>query len=175
MYFQKKSFWQLVPFLFVLALLLVLISCSSDDAEPSVVNTITLDGQAFSIQSATLLGVSMDGEGHAGITFVSTDGTLTKSLGIDFEYTADVSVSGTYSYPQNNTDRYLDDWLTNYTEMTYSSSSSDSQSTNLQEGTVTVKDNGGSNYTVTIDLVMDDGKVFKGKYQGKMQTMFNNG
>jgi hypothetical protein len=117
----------------------------------------------------------MDGEGHAGITLVNTDGTVSKSLGIDFEYSPDASVSGTYSFPQNNTDRYLDDWLTNYTEMSQSSSGGSSESTNLQEGTVTVKDNGGSNYSVTVDLTMVDGKVFKGTYQGKMMTMFNNG
>lgn len=170
MYFQKKSCLHINAMLFVLALLPVLMSCQSDD-EPSVVNTIALDGQPFNIQSASLIGVSIDGEGHAAITLINTDGTLSKSLGIDFEYSPDASVSGTYSFPQNNTDRYLDDWLTNYTEMTQATS----ESTNLTEGTVTVKDNGGSNYTVTIDLLMEDGKVFKGTYQGKMQAMFNNG
>lgn len=174
MYYQMKTCLQVKSLLLLLALFVGFISCDSDDDKPSTINTITLDGGSFKIQSATLLGVSLDGEGHAAITFVNTDGTISKSLGIDFEYTPDRSVSGTYSFPQNNTDRYLDDWLTNYSVITQSSGGADSESTNLQEGTVTVKDNGGSNYTVTIDLTMDDGKVFKGQYQGKMVAMFNN-
>lgn len=161
-------------FLLAIAFIPALISCQSDDDKPSTSNTITLDGQPFKIQSASLLGVSMDGEGHVGITFVNTDGTLTKSLGIDFEYTANQSVSGTYSFPRAGTDKYLDDWLTNYTVMNQSSSGMTSESTHLSEGTLTVKDNGDSHYTVTIDLTMEDGKVFKGTYQGKMQAMFNN-
>jgi len=169
-----KTFLNAKSLLFALALLSGLMSCQSDD-EPSTSNTITLDGDPFKIQSATLVGVSLDGEGHAGINFINTDGTLTKSLGIDIEYTANESVSGSYSFPQSGTDKYLDDWMTNYTVMTQSSGGTTSESTNLQEGTVTIKDNGDSNYTVTIDLTMVDGKVFKGTYQGKMQAMFNNG
>lgn len=173
MNFQKKSCLHITSVLFVLALLPILMSCQSDD-EPTTINTVMLDGQPFKIQSASLLGVSVDGEGHAGITFLSADGTITKSLSMDIEYSPNTPVSGNYSFPQNNTDRYLDDWLTNYTVMTQASGGS-AESTSLQEGTVTLKDNGGSNYSVTIDLKMVDGKVFKGTYQGQMQTVFNNG
>lgn len=169
-----KTLFNTRSLLFVIALLPGLMSCQSDD-EPSTSNSIKLNGEPFKIQSATLVGVSLDGDGHAAITFVNTDGTLSKTLSIDVEYTANESVSGTYSFPENGTDKYLDDWMTNYTVMTQSSSGMDSESTNLETGTVTVKDNGNSNYTVTIDLTMVDGKVFKGTYQGKMQAVFNNG
>lgn len=161
--------------LFVIALVPCVMGCGSDDDEPTTKSSITLDGQSFKIHSASLIGVSLDGEGHATINFVSTDGSLTKSLGIDIEYSPDQPVSGTYSFPQSGTDRYLDDWLTNYTEMTQTSSGVNSESASLVEGSVTVRDNGGSNYTVTMDLTMEDGKVFKGTYQGQMQTVFNNG
>lgn len=170
-----KPFFNAKSLLLALALLPGLMSCQSDDDKPSTSNTVMLDGESFKIQSASLVGVSLDGEGHAAITFVNTDGSTSKSLGIDFEYAANTSVSGTYSFPQNDTDKYLDDWMTNYTVMTQSSSGVTSESTNLLEGTVTVKDNGDSHYTVTIDLIMVDGKVFKGTYQGKMQAVFNNG
>jgi len=158
-----------------LAAILFLVSCGSDDdAKPSVTNTIKLDGEAFSITAPSLMGVSIDGEGHAGITFTNTNSTgeLTKVLSIDFEYSPSESVSGTYSFPQG-TSRFLDDWLTNYTE--FSMSSGSSNSTNLESGTVTVTDNGNNNYTVVVDLTMIDGKHFEGKYSGKFTVAFNNG
>lgn len=171
MNFQKKPRLHIKALLLFMALLPAFISCDSDD-ETSTVNNITMDGEPFTVHSASLIGVSMDGEGHAAVNLVNTDGSVSKSLSIDFEYSPNASVSGTYSFPQEGTDRYLDDWLTNYSVMSHSGGSS--ESTNLLEGTVTVKDNGGSNYTVTVDLKMVDGQLFKGTYQGKMQAMFNN-
>jgi hypothetical protein len=47
-------------------------------------------------------------------------------------------------------------------------------STTLDFGHITVQDNGGDNYTVTMDLTMVDGTVIKGKYRGEFVVMFNN-
>jgi hypothetical protein len=158
-----------LPLLLSLISLVWLAGCSSDDdAKPQ--NTITLDGQPFKITSASLIGVSIDGEGHAGISFTNVSSTKSKILSIDFEYSPNEPISGTYSYPQGS-DRYLDDILTYYTEIEGSSFND----TDLEEGTVTIVENGGSNYTVTINLTMLDGKVFSGTYKGKFVVAFNNG
>lgn len=159
----------------MLVLLPGLVSCGDDDdAKLSTLNAITMDGGAFKVQSVTLTGVSIDGEGHATLNFISTDGVTTKTLGINFDYSPDVDVSGTYAYPQNNTDRYMDDWMTTYTVMTVSGSDFSIEDTHLLEGTFTLTHNSGSNYTVTMDLLMEDGTVFKGKYQGKVEAHFGD-
>jgi hypothetical protein len=157
-----KNYFLVLPLLFV--------ACSED--EPSVSNTIMLDGTSFKVTTVSLLGVSIDGEGHAGITFSFVQGTNVKSLTVDFDYSPSISLTGTYSYPVVNNNRLLDDWLTNYTEF---NGNTEITSTNLQTGTLTVADHGNSRYTFTIDLKMLDGKVFKGTYKGTVTSMFNNG
>lgn len=156
-------------FLFFLVLLLA--ACSGEEINPSA-NTITMDGAPFNISAASLAGISLDNEGHASITFTGNKGTTVKTLMIDFEYSPSEPVSGTYTFPQTTGTRYLNDWLTNYTELNVGGVAA---SSNLEKGKVTVKDNEGSNYTITIDLQMTDGKKFKGTFKGMVQAVFNNG
>jgi hypothetical protein len=164
--------YQGIKFSLILFVALTWLSaCSDDDKTPTVENTIKMDGSTFNVASASLLGVSIDGEGHAGITFTNTDGSVTKSLTVDFEYSPLTTLSATYSYPQVTNKRLLDDWLTTYSEF---NQTTEMTSTNLESGTLTLEDNGNSKYTVTIDLTMVDGKVFRGTYKGTVTTFFNN-
>lgn len=156
---------------FLLLLVLFLSACGKEEVNPSSGNTLTLNGDAFEVSFASLMGVSIEDEGHAGITFTGNKGTTAKTLMIDIEYSPSKAIDGTYSFPQTGTDRYLNDWLTNYSEI---SVDGESNSTNLQKGSVTVKENGDSNYTISIDLEMKDGKHFKGTYRGEVQAAFNN-
>lgn len=145
----------------------ILIGCSDDENGPQ--NSIQLNGSSFKITAATLVGVSLDGEGHAAITFSNVSNSSSKNLTIDFEYSPSQSLSGTYSFPQGN-NRYLDDFLTNYNQFV----NSEYYSTELETGTLILTDHGNSNYTVTIDLTMLDGKVFSGTYKGKIASQFQN-
>jgi hypothetical protein len=131
-----------------------------------------MDGVALKETTVTLLGVSLDGEGHAGITFTVSDGSLTKVLTVDFEYSPSASLAGTYSFPETNNHRLLDDWLTYYAEF---SGTSEMTSTNLESGTLTLEDLGGSRYAITIHLTMVDGTIFQGTYKGPVSAVFNNG
>ena len=149
---------------------LILSGCSDDDG-PSTQNKITLDGARFNISTATIVGVSIDGEGHAGISFTDANNTSSKTLNVDIDYFGDSNVAGTYSYPQEQGDGLLIDALTTYTEMT---TDGDVYSTTLVSGTASVKANGGDNYTVTINLEMEDGKIFSGSYSGKFLVQFSN-
>jgi hypothetical protein len=165
--------YRIIPTCLLLIVTLISFSsCSDSDNEPSVENTIKMDGVALKETTVTLLGVSIDDEGHAGITFTTTDGSLTKVLTVDFEYSPSASLTGTYSFPASGNDRLLDDWLTNYSEF---NGTSEMTSTNLESGTVTLEDLGGSRYSITINLTMNDGKVFQGTYKGSVTAVFNNG
>lgn len=146
--------------------------CSDSDSEPTVENTMTRDGVAFKETTVTLLGVSISGEGHAGVTFTDSNGSLTKVLTVDFEYSPSTSLTGTYSFPETNNHRLLDDWLTYYAEF---SGTSEVTSTNLESGTLTLEDLGGSRYAITIHLTMLDGTIFQGTYKGPVAAVFNNG
>ena len=156
--------------LFVISLLFQ--HCTVDNIDPTSENKLTLDGATFQVTLASLVGVSMEDSGYAALSFTGTNGALSKILTVNFEYSPSQAVAGTYAYPSENGARYLDNYLTNYTEMT---ASGPTYATVLEKGTITVKENGDSHYTITIDLLMVDGKVFKGSYTGKVQEAFNNG
>ena len=157
-------------FLFVLLITSLLQSCSEDEGG-STTNAIKIDGNPFKAIAPSIVGVSLDGEGHAAISFTNGGASSMKTLTIDFEYSPDESLSGTYSYPVQGTDRLIDEWLTNYT----SYDGETIYDTQLQEGTITIKHNGSDNYTVSMDLTMEDGTVFTGTYSGKFTTQFQNG
>lgn len=143
--------------------------CAADNIDPTSGKDLTMDGSPFEITVVTLVGISVEESGHAALAFTGTNGTLTKVLNVDFEYSPDQPVDGTYSFPAASGARLLDDWLTNYTEMPLSGAV---YATTLEKGTVTVKDNGDADYTIKIDLEMLDGKIFKGTYQGAVQAVF---
>jgi hypothetical protein len=158
---------QFIKISFLLLGLVLFASCSKDkDAGPST--NITYDGAAFNVTTVTLVGVSSQGDGHAALSFINVNGTSSKTLTIDVEYAKGVSLSGTYAFPQTAGTLYLDDFLTNYTEM--STTTMNFTETSLQSGTVTLKDNGNANYAVTFDFTMENGKIFKGTYSGKVQA-----
>ena len=150
----------------------IISACSSDD-DLSTSNSLQINGEPFTVTSASILGVSLGGAGHAAITLVSTNLSTTRTLTIDFDYVANQPIAGDYAYPQSANQGLLDDWLTNYSEFNGTTSSN---SLHLQEGELTIIDNGGNNYTITMDLTMDDGTTkFSGTYQGDFQVFFNNG
>lgn len=144
-------------------------SCAVDNIDPTSENGLSIDGSSFDVTVVTLVGISLEDLGHASLTFTGTNGALTKTLNVDFEYDPAQPVNGTYAFPGASGTRLLNDWLTNYTEMPVTGAV---YATTLEKGTVTVKDNGDSNYTITIDLEMEDGKKFKGTYQGAVQAVF---
>lgn len=158
--------------LYLLLIALLFQSCQVDNIDPTSENEITVDGASFEVTVVTLVGISMEDAGHASISFTGTNGVLSKVLTVNVEYSPSQPLDGTYAYPSVSGARYLDNFLTNYTEMT---SSGPTYATVLEKGTVTLKDNGDSNYTITMELTMIDGKVFKGTYQGAVQAAFNNG
>lgn len=157
----------------VFAITIIIIgSCNSnDDVSPSKKNTIKLNGESFEIAQATIMGVSMGGEGHAAISFNNGNQSSMKVLMIDIEYFADQSIEGEYAFPQFETQRLLNDWLTNYSEFDGTTNTS----IHLQEGTLNVVHNEGNNYSITINLTMDGEKVFSGTYTGEFEVLFNNG
>ena len=156
-------------------LMLVLIalsisSCKKEDNNP-VQNTMTLNGSPFAVSTASLMGVSIGGEGHVTITLAGVTGATSNILTIDIEYFVNQPIEGNYAFPQTGTARFLDDWLTNYAQFNGASSNT----VNLEAGSVDIADNGNNNYTITMDMTMLDGKVFKGTYTGNFVVQFNNG
>lgn len=155
----------------ILSLSLVL-ACGSDDEGPSVVNAIEMNGEQFNVVSATITGVAISGDGHAGISFTNSNnigGGVTLTLDVEYDGTSQIK-AGTYSFPQAEGDLHLDDWLSNY-------SSYDGQtfkSENLEEGTLTVEHLGGDRYSMKIDVIMVDGTTFSGEYQDDFLTGYNN-
>ncbi len=157
---------------FILLLFVALLwSCNSDDNEPKNNNSILINGESINIVSASILGVAMDGSGHAGITLTSGDQTEAKILTMDVSYAGDNVVVGEYSFPSDNGATEMNDWLTNYTIQ----SGNSFETEHLESGAITVIDNGNDNYTIDMDLIMDGGTVIKGSYTGDFQVMFNNG
>ena len=147
-------------------------SCNSDDdASPSNKNSIKLDGNSFEVLQASIIGVSLGGEGHAAISFTNGNPSSTKTLTIDFEYLSDQSIEGDYAFPPIGNQRLLNDWLTNYSEFDGTTNTS----IHLQEGTLNIVDNGGNNYTITMNLTMDGEQLISGTYTGEFQVFFNNG
>lgn len=154
--------------LFALAII-SLIGCSKDDDSPTV-NNVKMNGESFKIVEASIMGLSIENDGHTAISLISGNGTNVQTLSIDIESFTRETLEGTYSYPVNEDDKVLDDWLTNYmffegTEPTTS---------NLANGAVTITHNQGDNYSIDMDLTMVDGFTFKGEYTGDFTVVFQN-
>nr|WP_319399158.1 hypothetical protein [uncultured Carboxylicivirga sp.] len=156
-------------FILLTLVTLAVFSCNKDDESPNG-SSVTMNDKNFSINTAAILGVSIDDSGHTGITFASGTETQGTILSIDVESFTKETIEGHYSYPQTKDSKLLDNWLTNY--VTYDNS--DMISSNLQWGNLTIKHNGGNNYTVEMDLTMEDGVVFEGTYTGEFTVMFMN-
>lgn len=154
---------------YLLLMSLLFQSCAVDNIDPTSKNNLTMDGSPFDVTAVTLVGISLEESGHASLTFTGTNGALTKVLNVNFEYDPAQPVNGIYSFPVVSGARLLDDWLTNYTEMPVTGAV---YATTLKKGTVTINDNGGADYTIEIDLEMNDGKIFKGTYQGAVKAQF---
>lgn len=148
---------------------LTIFSCSKDD-ETSTINKVKMNGESFSINAASIIGISMGEDGHSAISFSNASETQGKTLTIDVESFTKETIEGTYSYPHNDDDKKLDDWLTNYVVF----EGSEGTSSNLDEGTVSIKHNGDNNYTIDMALTMVDGVTFSGSYTGEFTVMFMN-
>jgi hypothetical protein len=153
----------------ILLLLIAFVACNKDEVDP-VSNSLKLDGEAFAVNLAAIMGVSIGEDGHSAIIFSNGNEAKMKTLTIDVESYSRETIEGSYSYPLAEGDKRLDDWLTNYSEMEGTSYTM----TNLEAGTVTVKNNGGDNYTLQMNLTMDNGLVFAGAYTGNFSVLFNN-
>ncbi|MDH5398302.1 MAG: hypothetical protein OEX02_09160 [Cyclobacteriaceae bacterium] len=149
----------------------MLFSCGEKEKVSPNQNTLKLDGSAFDVSVATIVGVTISGDGHAAVTLASGSETQTNTLSLDFEYSIHNSMTGKYAFPAQPDYRLLDDWLSNYTTF----DGTNMTSTNLQEGTLEIYHNGDTNYTVIIDITMVDGKVFSGTYTGEFTVAINNG
>ena len=160
------TFLRIIPIITLLAF-----GCSKEEEVPLLQNNILLDGNAFSVTSASILGVAIGTDGHAGISLISLNGSSVETLTLDVEYSGNSSVEGTYSFPQAANDKYLDDFLSNFTV----SNGTSFDMIQLLEGTVTVVKNEGNNYTVTMDVTMENGTIFKGVYRGEFTVLYNNG
>jgi len=145
-------------------------ACSKkDDDKPSSVNTIQLNGASFKVEAASIMAMSVEDAGLGNIVLASGDGeTNVSALSIVVESFTKETMPGTYSFPTAEGDKVLGDYITQY--ISYSNNST--TSSNLEEGTVTVIANGGNNYTVTVDLTMNDGARFTGSYTGEFETYF---
>lgn len=167
-----KSFILIRKIIVLVISILFIGSCTSDDdASPSNKNSIKFDGDSFEILQASIIGVSLGGEGHAAISLTNGNPSSMKTLTIDVEYLSDESIEGDYAFPQIGTQRLLNDWLTNYSEYDGTTNTS----IHLQQGTLNIIHNGGNNYTISMNLAMDGEKVFSGTYTGEFQVFFNNG
>jgi hypothetical protein len=94
----------------LLAILIAGVSaCSDSDNGPSTENSMKMNGSGFEVTTVSLIGVSLDGEGHAAVTFTYTAGSVTKALTVDFEYSPAAQISGNYAYPSVNSERLIDD------------------------------------------------------------------
>lgn len=144
-------------------------SCKKDDSSASI-NSIKMDGSNFSVASASMIGISIGDDGHTGITLVSGSAAQAKTLSIDVESFTKETIEGDYAYPEVSNKKRLDDWLTNYSVFSGTSVTS----TNLKSGDVSVSNNEGNNYTIKLNLTMEDGVTFIGEYTGEFQVMFSN-
>ena len=156
--------------LFIVLFAIMFVQCEKDDTSPKENNTIQMNGNDFTISSATMIGVSIGESGHTGITLISGSATQANTLTIDVESFTQETIEGEYAYPEAEGQKLLDDWLTNYSVF----DGSTMESSNLESGEVTISHNGDSNYTVEMDLVMQDGVTFSGLFTGDFQVMFNN-
>ncbi|CAM1340546.1 hypothetical protein [Tenacibaculum aestuarii] len=154
---------------FILLFTTVLVSCSSSD-DTFNENNIKLNGESFTVASASIVGISLGEDGHSGITLVSGNSAQVKTLTIDVPTFTKETIANTYSFPEEEGVLALDDFLTRYTYFENNSS----VSTGLKSGTVTVKHNGDNNYSVTMDLLMNDDSTFKGTYTNDFQVIFSN-
>ena len=161
---------RLINIVILAVAILLTTSCEKDDSAPKNSNSVKMNGSDFVIASASMIGVSIGDDGHTGITLVSGSATQANTLTIDIESFTKETIEGDYAYPAESGKKLLDDWLTNYSVFNETSMNS----SNLESGEVSITHNGGNNYTVNMNLTMNDGVSFIGEYTGEFQVMFNN-
>lgn len=165
-----KNLSSLRPLLLVLAIIPLLATSRDDKDSKHAQNSIKVDDAPFNVVVPTLLGVSAAHEGHAYFNFTNGDFGNLKSLTIDFNYTGGGDVDGVYTFPDNGTDRQLNNWLTEYTVF----SAQEESFVPLQAGTVTVEHHGDNHYAIKMDLKMEDGTAIKGTYRGDFEAQFKD-
>ena len=156
--------------LFILAFAISLTQCEKDKETLPKNNSIKMDGNAFVVVSATMLGVSIEDDGHTAISLISGNASESNVLTIDVNSFTQASIEGDYAFPEVDDKKILNNWLTSYSAFVGSSV----ESSNLDSGDVSVIHNGKNNYTVIVDLIMDNGVIFTGTYSGDFQVMFYN-
>lgn len=164
---KQNSIWR---GLLVFAIAFLLIQCGKDEDTLPKSNSVKMDGQSFKIVSASMIGVSMDEDGHTAISLVTGNESESNILTMDVESFTRATIEGDYAYPQVGDKKLLNNWLTSYTSFVDSSV----ESSNLESGEVSVIHNGKNNYTVELNLTMDNGVTFTGSYSGDFQIMFYN-
>ena len=155
--------------LILLFSIVIVSSCSKETILPEN-NTITLNGSKFTILSGTILGASTDGIGSTAISLINGTAFNVRTLSIEVNAASEATLEGTYSYPAQDEDGKLDDWLTNYTVFSGTSQSS----TNLETGIVTITHESGNTFTIALQLNMVNGDTFEGSYSGNFQVQFTN-
>lgn len=152
-----------------LTTLLLIASCGSDDENlQKDENTIQLNGQPFSIDNAEVLFEAGDPlVSYVNIKFEGTDANgTTRILDLWMAYSPSQPVSGSYTSTLVDS-RLLDD---DFTSFEVRRGVNDSDLYFLVSGTVQVQDNGSHNYTVTVNITMDEDNIFTGFFRGDIHT-----
>jgi len=158
----------------VLFLLIAIISfngCKKDDNSPKSENNITIDGEKFQVTSASIMGVSIGGSGHAAVTLSKVDGTHYETVAVDFDYEVGKSVEGDYAYPQSGDMKLINAPLSTFMVIDGTTATS---TLYLSTGTLKITKNADKHYTVIIDLTMNDGTEIKGTYSGNFVEGYND-
>lgn len=146
----------------VILLIFTFTYCTNDSLEVVTKNEITLDGEAFLIDKASIMAESVGEEGHSAIVLTSGNTSLTIDIPV---FTKD-KLTGTYSYPKINQHRLLNHETTNY--------KNSSNVERLEKGTVVIMHEGRNYFSVKVDITMQNGKVFKGTYVDWFELSFDS-
>ncbi|NOQ27136.1 MAG: hypothetical protein GQ564_17385 [Bacteroidales bacterium] len=164
-----KKFVKFSKCLIVLLTVILFTQCEEEESTPSFNNAIKMNGNDFSVVTASITGVSMGVLGHSSISFINGSETQGKSLTINVESFTQATIEGDYAFPEVSGKKILDDWLTVYVDY----DGTNINTSELETGEVSVTHNSGNNYTVSMNIEMVDGVTFTGSYTGDFIVMFN--
>lgn len=153
-----------------LVTLLMIASCGPDDENGlKDENTIQLNGQPFSIDNAEVRFEEGDPLGsYLNIKLEGADANgTTRTLDLWMAHSPTQPVSGSYTSTLVDS-RLLDDDFTSY-EVRRGVNDSDLYF--LVSGSVQVQDNGSHNYTVTVNITMNEDNIFTGFFRGDIHPV----
>jgi hypothetical protein len=138
-----------------------MLSCSSDDDSSSNVG-VTINGEAFNGTVAILLKIETTENTYSFTITDPSDLTNVKTITIGVTFPLAMSVTGDYAHPTTE-DRVFQE-ISFYSISNPATGSGTSSAMFNGTGTVTITDNGNENYTLVINMTMDDGVIVKGTF-----------